>query len=174
MKLLDSELDRKMDPKNPRQRLRAFCKFIRALSPIPYITRARDCYVRSMIQCAGRGNYAEIVAGPGTVAAPVSSLAPNSFLWDRDDDDRELVKAACERQRATPRPRKTKLSDHEPFPRTVSTRTDHSHIDKQLGVGRIDEESLVISLTLSGKVVVICHSSVSVETTDTDKSNKAV
>nr|ABK23333.1 unknown [Picea sitchensis] len=138
MEPVDSqESDGKMDAKSRRRPLGAFYKCIRALSPIPYLIRARDYYVRGITQCAGMGSYVGIAGAPGaTMALPQSFIFNSSSLRGHDDDYRELIRAASQRGRATT----TKLSDHQPFPRSFSTSTDHRR-RQQIVVGRIDEDS---------------------------------
>jgi hypothetical protein len=63
----------------------------------------------------------------------------SSSLRDDDRDYRELVRAASQRVRTT-QIRITKLSDHQPFNRSLSTYTENRN-RQQNSVGRIDEES---------------------------------
>lgn len=139
MEPVDSkQLDGKMDTKSRRRPLEAFYKCIRAISPIPYLARARDYYIRGMTQCAGMGSYVGVAGAPGaTIALPQSFTFNSSSLMDHDDDYRELIRAASQKGRATT----TKLSLHQPLPRSFSTSTDHRRRRQQIGVGRIDEES---------------------------------
>lgn len=141
MKQVDS--DGKTDAKGKPRPMRSFYKYIKALSPIPYLTRARDFYVRSITQCAGNSSYVGIAGAPGATMVLPKSFSVNSSSGREDDDDyRELVRAASQRGRPTPI-RITTLSDHQPFPRSFSTSmaTDHRHRSHQLDVGKIDEES---------------------------------
>lgn len=140
MKPLVSELDGKMDAIKKGKPNKTFYKFMRALSPIPYLAKARDCYVATMNKCAGMGNYAGIVGAPGAImAVPFSFASNSSSLRDQDDDYRELMNAASQKERATTTV-PPKLSDRELSPRSLGSPTDHSHLHKPLGVGRIDEE----------------------------------
>lgn len=126
----------KMDAKNPRQRLRSFNKRIRALSPIPYLARAWVYSVRSMTDCVGMADYAGIVAAPGVaMAVPMSHSFSSSSFRDHDINYRDLLRASSQRERATPTI--TKLSDHQPFPRSFSTPLGHRCHD----VERIEEDS---------------------------------
>lgn len=141
MKQVDS--DGKTDAKSKARPMRSFYKCIKALSPIPYLTRARDFYVRNITQCAGNSSYVGIAGAPGATMVLPKSFSANSSSGREDNDDySELVRAASQRGRPTPI-RITKLSDHQPFPRSFSTSmaTDYRHRSHQLDVGKIDEES---------------------------------
>lgn len=121
-----------------------FSRCIKALSPIPYLTRARDFYVRKITQCAGNSSYVGIAGAPGAnMTLPKSFSTSSSYGRVDDDDYRELIRAASQRERPTPI-KITKLMDHNPFPRSfsASTATDHHRrTHHQLDVGRIDEDS---------------------------------
>jgi len=141
MGLLDYQhIDGKSDTKSRLQRLRAFYRGIRALSLISLLARARDYSLRSMTGCSGLASYVDIVAAPGVaVAVPMSH---SSSYRDHDNNYRELIRAASQRERAPTTPtRRTALSDDQPLPRSFSTPTGHYQQQQQLGVGRIDEES---------------------------------
>nr|ABK25971.1 unknown [Picea sitchensis] len=121
----------------------SFYKCIKALSPIPFLTRARDFYVRKITQCAGNSSYVGIAGAPGaTMTLPKSFSSSSAYRREGDDDYSELVRAASQRERPTPI-KITKLMDHQPFPRSfsASTATDHHNRNLQLDVERIDEDS---------------------------------
>lgn len=69
-------------------------RFIKA--PIRALTKARDFYINSMTECAGRGSY-------GGAPMPYVSSLPKSFSVNSarssnsDEDFRELVKVASRR-----------------------------------------------------------------------------
>lgn len=140
MKPLDSDQDGKIDAKGRRQRLRGrLYKSMRLLSPIAFLVRARNYYVRSMGQCAGMSSYTgDVMASPGMGLGVPRSFSANSS----DDDIREIIRAASQRERAAAMTRtRTRTTENSPsFPRSFSTPTDQSR-PYQLGVGSIDEES---------------------------------
>lgn len=130
------QTDDKMDAKKPKKRLKSFNKRIRALSPIPYLTRAWVYSVRSMTDCVGMAEYASFVAAPGVaMAVPMSHSFSSSSFRDRDINYRDLMRAASQRERATPT--RSKLYDHQPFPRSFSTPLGHRCLDAE----RIEEDS---------------------------------
>nr|ABK25308.1 unknown [Picea sitchensis] len=93
-----------------------------------------------MIQFAGRANNVGVVGATGVaMALPRSFSVNSSSIRDDDRDYRELVRAASQRVHTT-QIRITKLSDHQPFNRSLSTYTENSN-RQQNSVGRIDEES---------------------------------
>lgn len=132
----------KANAKGKARQPRTFSKYIKALSPIPYLTRARDFYVRKITQCAGNSSYVGIAGAPGASMTLPKSFSTSSAGRVDDDDYRELIRAASQRERPTPI-KITKLMDHQPFPRSfsASTAADHNRRNHQLDVGRIDEDS---------------------------------
>lgn len=137
MKELDYQwVDGKTDAKSWLQRLRAVYKSISALSPIPYLARTRDYIARNMIDCTEMVGYGGMVAVSGlAMALPVTFTSHSWSLRDHENDYRELMRAASQRERATTMI--TELSNHQAFPRSFNPRLDHRRLD----VKRIDEES---------------------------------
>ncbi|GLJ28389.1 hypothetical protein SUGI_0558700 [Cryptomeria japonica] len=84
-------------------RLRSLYRRIKALSPLPYLVKALDFYVRSVSECAGRSNYSGLAAG-GLGVSTIS--VPNSFttssLTKDHDEFAELVRAALQRSKSSP------------------------------------------------------------------------
>eukprot|EP01018_Ginkgo_biloba_P007078 Gb_09836 [translate_table: standard] len=112
-----------------KKRFGAVYRCIKALSPLPYLVRARNYYVRSMTECAGRANYSGIAAGPygGGMNLP-KSFSTNSARERDEDEMGELIRAASQRSRSM---KSDSNASSEAFPRSFSTAT----------VGRIDEDS---------------------------------
>lgn len=130
------QLDSKMDAKNAMRRLKSFNKRIRALSPIPYIAKAWEYSVRSMTDCVGVADYAGLVTAHGVaMTLPMSHSFNSSSFGDHDNNYRELIRAASQRERATTT--RAKLSDHQPIPRSFSTPLGYRCHD----VDRIEEDS---------------------------------
>ncbi|GLJ28391.1 hypothetical protein SUGI_0558720 [Cryptomeria japonica] len=110
-------------------RFRSLYVKIKAFSPIPYLLKALDFYVRSMSQCAGRANYKGLAAG----GFGVSAIAlPRSFTISsltNDDEFADLVRAASQRSISSPA-----AQGRKKIP--IRFRTNDAP-----SVGRIDEDS---------------------------------
>ncbi|GLJ28386.1 hypothetical protein SUGI_0558650 [Cryptomeria japonica] len=113
-------------PKKPRTA--SFYRVIKVFSPLPYLAKARDFYIRSMTQCAGRANYSGLAAGAlgvSTITLP-KSFSTSSLTYD--DEFGELVRAASQSNKSSP------VAQEKEIPRSFSTNGAPS-------VGRIDEDS---------------------------------
>ncbi|GLJ28393.1 hypothetical protein SUGI_0558790 [Cryptomeria japonica] len=110
-----------------KPRFRSVYRRIKALSPLPYLVKVLDFYVRSVSECAGRTNYSGLTAG----GLGVSTITlPNSFNTSslrNDDDFAELVRAASQRSKSSP------AAQEKEIRRSFSTSAVPS-------VGRIDED----------------------------------
>ncbi|XP_059068237.1 uncharacterized protein LOC131858804 [Cryptomeria japonica] len=102
---------------------------IKAFSPIPYLLKALDFYVRSVSQCAGRANYKGLAGGGFGVPAIVlpKSFTVTSTLTN-DDEFSDLVRAASQRSISSP------AAQGKEIP--IRFRTNDAP-----SVGRIDEDS---------------------------------
>ncbi|CAA3011442.1 uncharacterized protein LOC111366447 [Olea europaea var. sylvestris] len=71
-------------------------RFIRA--PIRVLSKARDLYVKSMLNCAGEFTYASAMGcpTPQTTSLP-RSFSVNSTVSSSDEDFRELIRASSTR-----------------------------------------------------------------------------
>ncbi|GLJ28422.1 hypothetical protein SUGI_0559250 [Cryptomeria japonica] len=106
-----------------KRRVKSLCRGIKALFPLRYLAKARDFYIKSISECAGRANYSGL--GVSTVGLPKSFS--NSSLRN-DDEFAELIRAASQRSKSSP------VAQQKVIPQSFSTNTAPS-------VGRIDEDS---------------------------------
>ncbi|GLJ28388.1 hypothetical protein SUGI_0558690 [Cryptomeria japonica] len=104
-------------------RFRSLYRRIKAFSPIPYLVKARDFYMRSISECAGRANYSGLGV---SMAAPPKSFSSSTVR--NDDEFAELVRAASQTSKSSPGAQGSEI------PRSFSTNAAPC-------VGRIDEES---------------------------------
>ncbi|GLJ28421.1 hypothetical protein SUGI_0559240 [Cryptomeria japonica] len=103
--------------------VKSLCREIKSFSPIPYLAKARDFYMRSISECAGRASSSGL--GVSMVGLPKSFS--NSSLRN-DDEFAELVRAASQRSKSSP------VAQQKAIPKRFSTNGAPS-------VGRIDEDS---------------------------------
>ncbi|GLJ28384.1 hypothetical protein SUGI_0558610 [Cryptomeria japonica] len=119
-----------------KQRGKSFYRRLKALSPIPYLAKARDYYVRSLTECAGRANYSGLAAGGPGVAMPASLPKSFSTSSSRNEEEfRELVRAASQRSNPYLSRSSSAQQQQDPFPRSFSSASTPP------SVGRIDEDS---------------------------------
>ncbi|GLJ28406.1 hypothetical protein SUGI_0559060 [Cryptomeria japonica] len=106
-----------------KRRVKSFCRGVKALCPLRYLAKARDFYMRSISECAGRANY----SGLG-----VSMLGlPKSFTTSslrNDDEFAEVVRAASQRSKSSP------VAQQKAIPKSFNSNAAPS-------VVRIDEDS---------------------------------
>ncbi|KAL6993869.1 hypothetical protein U1Q18_011981, partial [Sarracenia purpurea var. burkii] len=112
-------------------------RFLKA--PIRVLIKARDLYVQSITQCAGRVEYGGVMGGP---AVQVSSSLPKSFSVNsskprQDDDFRELIRAAS--VRGLSNRVQLELLRQQKSP-AAATGVDVVPRSMSVGIGRIDED----------------------------------
>ncbi|GLJ28424.1 hypothetical protein SUGI_0559380 [Cryptomeria japonica] len=106
-----------------KRRVKSLCRGIKALSPLRYLAKARDFYMRSISECAGRANY----SGFDVSMVGLPKSFSNSSLRN-DDEFAELVRAASERSKSSP------VAQQKVIPKSFSA-------SRAPSVGRIDEDS---------------------------------
>ncbi|GLJ30241.1 hypothetical protein SUGI_0598230 [Cryptomeria japonica] len=101
-----------------KARFRSFYRKIKAFSPIPYLLKAIDFYVKSVSQCAGSANYGSswAVGGPGISIV----TSPNPFGTGAFRNDEEFGKIG---RNASPR---TNPSQEKPNSRSFGVKTGSS------------------------------------------------
>jgi len=121
-----------------RKETRKESKLIRCIkSPIRFLGKARDFYIRTMTRWAGNVEQGGGVMGSGAPTAQVSSLpksfSVNSANSSNDDDLRDLIRAASTRSLESKVQlellRRQPVAANEVVPRSQS-----------VGSGRIDED----------------------------------
>ncbi|KAM3286091.1 hypothetical protein CQW23_05350 [Capsicum baccatum] len=63
-------------------------------APIRILSKARDCYVHSLMDCSGKIGYGSVIGVPQISALPRSFSTNSSVSSSCDEDFRELVRIA--------------------------------------------------------------------------------
>ncbi|GLJ28385.1 hypothetical protein SUGI_0558620 [Cryptomeria japonica] len=114
-----------------KQRRKSFYRRLKALSPIPYLVKVRDYYVKSFTECAGRSNGLP-PKGPGVASLPKSFSTSSSR---NDEDFMELVRAASQRSHPHLSRSSSAQQEQDHFPRSFSSASTAPSVE------RIDEDS---------------------------------
>ncbi|GLJ28413.1 hypothetical protein SUGI_0559160 [Cryptomeria japonica] len=118
-----SDNSRASDYISKKKRVKSLCRGIKVLSPFRYLAKARDFYIKSIAECAGRANY----RGLGVSMAGLPKSFSGSSVRN-DDEFAELVRAASQSSKSSP------VAQHKVIPKSSST-------NRAPSVGRIDEDS---------------------------------
>ncbi|KAK9097153.1 hypothetical protein Sjap_022650 [Stephania japonica] len=114
-------------------------KLIRCVkAPMRALCSARDMYVRSMTQCAGRTSHtAAMGMGAGAVSSiPRSFSASSSRRSGEDEDLRELIRAASQKGLLS----KIELEIRQKQQQQQQRKSEALPRSFTVGIGRIDEE----------------------------------
>ncbi|XP_058218236.1 uncharacterized protein LOC131329172 [Rhododendron vialii] len=121
-------------------------RFIRLITlPVRVLTKARDFYVKSMIDCTASANYGSnaMGVGSGLASSLPKSFSGNSSRSSNDGDDlRELIRAASARglgSTSTGRAEMDLYLQHQMRRRSTAAATVVPR-SCSVGMGRIDED----------------------------------
>ncbi|KAF7141381.1 hypothetical protein RHSIM_Rhsim06G0063700 [Rhododendron simsii] len=122
-------------------------RFIRLITlPVRVLTKARDLYVKSMINCAASGTYgaSAMAVGSGQASSLPKSFSVNSSRSSNDGDDlRELIRAASARglgSTSTGRAEMDLYLQHQMRRRSTASAATVVPRSCSVGMGRIDED----------------------------------
>ncbi|XP_059644074.1 uncharacterized protein LOC132285858 [Cornus florida] len=106
-------------------------------APIKVLSKARDLYIQSMTQCAGKVSYDNVMGCPtAQVSSLPKSFSVNSSKSSNDEDFRELIKVASTRSLGNKIELDLLRRQHSP----VTGGVDAVPRSQSVGIGRIDED----------------------------------
>ncbi|PSS31499.1 Arrestin domain-containing protein [Actinidia chinensis var. chinensis] len=114
-------------------------RFMRIITlPIRVLSRAKDLYVKSMVDCADRVSYGAVMGvGSGQVSSLPKSFSVGSGRSSDNEDLRELIRAASTRSFGSRVETDLYLQSQMRRPTTAAAVVPRSC---SVGMGRIDED----------------------------------